>query len=315
MASRLRDRSRFGGSSVYQVAKNAAIAAARRNNASLWFAGAPADLAGFTFQDSAGTTPATGTDPIGLLLDRAAAPLGRQELFNGDFANNVDGWQPNGSANIAWSAGRAEITITGPTGGIRKNQALNLTVGKKYILTLTATAGTYTGSLQIIITGNVIVVTPSLTAAPQVLSTIFTATTVDPPTFSFNRNITVSGTWYADDISVRELPGFPATQATAANKPTLSPNSAGYLDMSFDVTNDTLSAALASGGSPAVVSFTDTGEVTGFVSATTSGFVIGNPTVGGRKVGVIVASASALPAADLAAIRAFAGVVRGTPYP
>lgn len=67
-----------GYHSQYSELKEQAIAAARRNNASLWFAGAPADLTGFVWQDSAGTTPSSGTDPIGRLTDRAGSNAATQ---------------------------------------------------------------------------------------------------------------------------------------------------------------------------------------------------------------------------------------------
>lgn len=99
----------MGGSAVlnsimgtlYSRRRDATIAAARRNNASLWFAGAPADLAGFVWQDSAGTTPATGTDPVGRLVDRAGSNAATQATAankptlelqaNGFFGMRFDG--------------------------------------------------------------------------------------------------------------------------------------------------------------------------------------------------------------------------------
>lgn len=70
---RSRSRNRFGGKPQFEILRDAAQAAALANGASLWYAGRQQDLAGFVFQDSAGTTPATGTDPIGQLKDRTGS--------------------------------------------------------------------------------------------------------------------------------------------------------------------------------------------------------------------------------------------------
>lgn len=54
----------------YTTLKAAAIASAVANNAALWFLGKPADLVGNVYTDSAGTTQAAVSDPVGLLKDR-----------------------------------------------------------------------------------------------------------------------------------------------------------------------------------------------------------------------------------------------------
>lgn len=80
----------------------------------------------------------------------------------------------------------------------------------------------------------------------------------------------------------------------------------------FDSSNDSLSINLASGGSPFVRSYTRTGTVSGFTSATTSAFVLGQPTVAGRDVCAIVCGANAITGADLTAIERWATSIGAT---
>lgn len=80
----------------------------------------------------------------------------------------------------------------------------------------------------------------------------------------------------------------------------------------FDSSKDSLSINLASGGSPFVRSYTRTGTVSGFTSATTSAFVLGQPTVAGRDVCAIVCAPSTITGADLTAIERWAASIGAT---
>lgn len=80
----------------------------------------------------------------------------------------------------------------------------------------------------------------------------------------------------------------------------------------FDASNDSLSINLASGGSPFVRSYTRTGTVSGFTSATTSSLVLGQPTVAGRDVCAIVCAPSTITGADLIAIERWAVSIGAT---
>ncbi len=82
--------------------------------------------------------------------------------------------------------------------------------------------------------------------------------------------------------------------------------------MSFDGSNDSLTCGLASGGSPFVRSYTTTGTVSGFTSATTTTFVMGQPTLANRNVCMIVGAPNTIPAADLLVIERFAQSVGAT---
>lgn len=94
-------------------------------------------------------------------------------------------------------------------------------------------------------------------------------------------------------------------------KPTVQRPAANNV-IRFDSSNDSLSVNLASGGSPFVRSHTRTGTVSGFTSATTSAFVLGQPTVAGRDVCAIVCAPSAITGADLTAIERWAASIGAT---
>lgn len=285
----------------YPAMRAAAIDAARRNNAALWFAGAPSDLAGFVYQDSTGTTAATGTDPIGLMLDRSYGPgnLG-PELVSGQT------WA-TGSANTSISGGDT-VVFAGANNGAVGQANIPVVVGKYYKLSITI-SGLSAGAVGVDPGGAASY--PNMTAN-GVYTPIVLCAGGSGAIYSVAKQTTTTAS--VKVTSAKEVLGYPALQATAANKPALLINPAGYYDASFDAINDTWSVALPSGGTPAVVSYTDTGAISGYVSATTSGFVIGAPTIGGKKLSLLVASASALPAGDLAIIKAFAGAIRGSAF-
>jgi hypothetical protein len=124
-----------GNLSQYEQYRNAAISAARNNNASLWYAGAAADLSGFVFQDSTGTTPATnGSGGTGANLLSAA---------NQNFsAGNT--WAASSATIVTGSPGYADFVATG-IGSV--NVAVATTIGATYTLTFTVSG--YSGSASI----------------------------------------------------------------------------------------------------------------------------------------------------------------------
>lgn len=102
-----------------------------------------------------------------------------------------------------------------------------------------------------------------------------------------------------------------ATQATGSMKPTVQRPASNNV-IRFGIFKDSLSVNLASGGSPFVRSYTRTGTVSGFTSATTSAFVLGQPTVERRDVCAIVCAPSTITGADLTAIERFAASIGAT---
>ncbi len=102
-----------------------------------------------------------------------------------------------------------------------------------------------------------------------------------------------------------------ATQATGSMKPTVQRPASNNV-IRFGIFKDSLRVNLASGGSPFVRSYTRTGTVSGFTSATTSAFVLGQPTVERRDVYAIVCAPSTITGADLTAIERWAASIGAT---
>ena len=270
-----------------------AIAAIRRNNGALFYV--PGNFAG-AWTDSAGTDPVDAVaDVLGLMTDRSYGGAVGDELVT----------------NGAWTISGKGVTVSGNTVTFTSSllpdscQNTGLVVsGKAYTARLTV-SGYSGGGVSFMVAGNSIgssysangtysqVIVPGASGAIGVMA----------------RGLTTNAV--VSSISVREIIGNHATQATTANKPTVRRPAANNV-IRFDSSNDSLSINLASGGSPFVRSYTRTGTVSGFTSATTSAFVLGQPTVAGRDVCAIVCAPSAITGADLTAIERWAASIGAT---
>jgi hypothetical protein len=190
------------------------------------------------FQDTAGTTPVTATgQSVGLMLDKSKGlALGSELVTNGDFSAGSTGW----TLGLGWSVtgGAASITISLATNALTQGIGV---AGKTYQITYTivsvsaqgfrvfaggssgvlrTSAGTYTELIQCGSTNNLVGVAASA--------------------------IGTTGT--IDNISVKELPGNHATQATLANSPTYQVDSNGLPFLSFDGVNDGLATSTITPG-------------------------------------------------------------------
>jgi hypothetical protein len=195
---RARDRSRFGGG---LFTPSALFASGSQ--------GAFYDPSDFStlFQNSTGTTAVTAVEqPVGLMLDKSKGLVLGSELVNNSAWAVGAGWSVNSSTG--------EATGSAVTGFIRNNGTGGtiLTIGKWYQATI---------RLVSYVSGNV--------GYPyDGTGLINIPTTPGTYTYSFlcdNADFTyVYGTAFTgvvDNISVRELPGNHATQATSASRPTL----------------------------------------------------------------------------------------------
>lgn len=167
----------------------------------------PSDLSTL-FQDAAGTIPVTAVEqPVGLVLDKSQGlMLGPELVVNGDFSNGSTGW----SLGTGWSVPALSAVFTGVTAGeLRQNI---LTVGRMYKIEFdVAVNAQYIGLLSGSLTPQTIITTSGhktlyLTATSSVFSVYA----------GKNANIVL------DNISVRELYGYHATQSITASRPTLS---------------------------------------------------------------------------------------------
>lgn len=284
----------------------AARSAARAAGAKLWYAEAPANLTGHAFQDSLGATAAVAADQMGLWLSRE-----QPAILGADQAPALSTWTVNLTA--AWAdAGGGVWSLTDTVGGQSRPGIIVPTSQAAGWYQLNFTIGSVTGATQVRI---------DQAGATDVLvgagthSRIVNLTGASFPRFRLEDTSTTIGDGFTlSAVTFKPVLQAAATQATAANRPTLTAQANAIVTPVYDATNDALTFALASAGTPDVVTFTDTGEVTGYDSATTTAFVLGQTKLAGKKVFLVVAHASAIPAAALAKARKLAGVLRGSAY-
>jgi hypothetical protein len=176
---------------------------------------------GTMFTDSAGTTPVTAVEQaVGLILDKSRGlAVGGELVTNGDFGNGTTGWGQF-AGTIAVSGG--EVTLTANAGAAfpQITQTISgLTAGRMYVMTGTARRGTSADPVFISPVSGTSVQTTATTATA--LRVVFTATgatsNIGLGIFSASAN----GTAIFDNISVREIAGTHAIQATAASRPVL----------------------------------------------------------------------------------------------
>lgn len=108
--------------------------------------------------------------------------------------------------------------------------------------------------------------------------------------------------------------GYDGVQTTTADKPLLRRGPTGRWLIRYSDSTDKLNVAMPSSGTPSVLSFTYAGEVAGYFSATTSGFVLGG-TQPLYDVYLTIAHPTGFSAELLSVARAFAGALSERSYP
>jgi hypothetical protein len=167
------------------------------------------------YQDTAGTTPVTTTgQSVGLMLDKSKGlVLGSERLTNGDFASGSTGWlvQNADATHIATFSGgtlRYQSDTTSPQ--LVVEQLGSLVVGRTYLVEVTTSSWTSGSIKSDSFGGNTILSTG--------VGTVRVRVAASSTSFQITRNTTnVDAT--IDNISVKELPGNHAVQATSANRP------------------------------------------------------------------------------------------------
>ena len=219
------------------------------NEQGVWYD--PSDFSTL-FQDSAGTTPVTAVEqPVGLILDKSKGLVrGADKIVNGGFDSSLSGWSQNVPDAWSWVSGRAYLPLS----------------STYQELTEIFTAIPAGSAAEIIINAEVVsgsgqwfyVNAASTTKA--VLFTSGTNTTRFIATDGISKigfcRASSGGEIYIDNISVRELPGNHATQATAASRPVLKQDANGKYYLFFDGVDD----SLATGS----IDFTSTDKMTVF---------------------------------------------------
>jgi len=211
--------------------------------AGAWFD--PSDLSTL-FQDSAWTTPVTTAgDPVGLMLDKSQGlVLGDELVANGTFDTDLSGWDASRSdagSSVTWSDGA--MVLTGDAGVIaRVSQLLPVEAGKTYVIEVEFSG---LGSPALLFRigstpgGNDILYNVNAQTGHQSATFVAKATTyLSLYAGGVNASMTV------DNISVRELPGNHASQATSNPRPTYQVDANGNAYLSFDGVDDYLRATL-----------------------------------------------------------------------
>jgi len=196
------------------------------------------------FQDSAGTTPVTAVEqPVGLMLDKSKGlVLGAELVVNGGFDTNIAGWTV-ATGGWSWESGKAKLTSDGSPQGLTQS---NVVAGKWYMFSFDVSStggaiGFQNSSGAIIADGS-----------SGTVSGVF----LSPGASCGFKRVSGSPTGTIDNISVREIPGNHATQATAASRPILKQDGNGKYYLLFDGVDD----SMATGS----IDFTATDKMTVF---------------------------------------------------
>jgi len=180
------------------------------------------------FQDSAGTTPVTAVEqPVGLMLDKSQGlVLGSEKVTNGTFDTNVTGWSVGPlSGTPTWSAGEMLVTVNVANGRAQTTLS-GMIVGATYRLTATMRIVTPSGGSKAWIGASAtgLGVSQFLETTSTSNVTLTRTITADATTMLLvaGDNSSTSGAVFAyDNITLQQIPGNHASQATTASRPVL----------------------------------------------------------------------------------------------
>lgn len=175
------------------------------------------------YQDTAGNQPVTTAgQSVALMLDKSRGlTLGPELVTNGDFSNSTTGWSAS-AGSITTVSEKLEITNTSYA---RAYQAVTLVPGKWYVASFNFTRVDADGWLMVasdvsLSTNRQFVV--DILNASIAKQYVFQATQASLYIGVAVESPTAGAKNLYDNISLRELPGIHATQATAASRPIYS---------------------------------------------------------------------------------------------
>lgn len=234
--------------------------------------------------DSAGITPATVDNPVGLTLD-AVGTVGPNLVTNGDFANGVDGW----TVPAGWGLASGAMVATATSSSMVQQAAVSIP-GSSYEVEFD---WTHTGGTLYVRVGAGTAATFATSGRKRV-----TLVAVSTAGIEFYGG-SVSGE--LDNIVSRRLTGNHATQPTTGSKPTLRLDANGRYYWQFDpaAPGDFLQTSITTGNEGWVcagVNFTDA-NVTFFSSGTTAanaGIWLSRNVGGAKSMNLAVANGSAI---------------------
>jgi len=170
----------------------------------------PSDL-GTLFTDSAGTTPVTAVEQaVGLILDKSRGlAIGAELVTNGSFSSDTAWTKVNTTitgGNAVWSAAAIDSYVL---------QTIGFVTGRSYRVEIVVDS--YSAGTLFARFGGAATDTNLNISGPGTYSVIGTATAT---TFLL-RSGSASNTFAISSVSVREIAGTHAIQATAASRPIL----------------------------------------------------------------------------------------------
>lgn len=179
----------------------------------------PSDLASM-FQDSAGTTAAVVGQPVGLLLDKSQGLVLGPELAS-TILDDTTGWTFVGAATVS---GGALTFNTAPSATASATYNPIVASGKRYKVTFTVT-GTGTVNVRLGSGGDSY---SNLVAGTYTYHGLAGGGT--PTQLSFSSTVSAVNNFVGSvtNISIRELPGYHATQSTSTARPILGTDLVDY---------------------------------------------------------------------------------------
>lgn len=219
------------GLSIPQVAESSTafspLALFAAGEAGVWYD--PSDLTTL-FQDNLGNTPVTATgQSVGLILDKSrGAPTGNELLTNGDFSSGSTGWTTTGTAAVS----NGTLVFSASANGDSASQVIaSVVAGRTYLVTYTVVS---------ISGGSVSSAFASTLGTSRAVAGTYSDYLVASSATFILRARSASTTAVVDNISVKEIPGIHAVQATSASRPTYQIDANGKAYLNFDGSNDSL---------------------------------------------------------------------------
>ena len=260
----LLNRRRRGGAAAFTPAGLFALA-----EPGVWYD--PSDLTTL-FQDTAGTLPVTTPgQTVALALDKSKGlVLGPELVTNGTFDTDTSGWTSWQTGVLSVDSSRLKVengaaTISGAY------QIITVVVGRTYKFEGVREPGPGAASPRYYL-GTSIGGTQYVSGA--VSGQVFVATSTTLVVTAATQTTTLGAIAYFDNISVKELPGFHATQATLASRPTYGIVPLGGRRNLLVNTTTMATQSLTVTAVAHTLSFTGTGTVT-LTGASTAGPLVG----------------------------------------
>lgn len=204
-----------------------------------WFEPSPTTA----FQSTTNLTPCAAGDPCGFLLDKSQGAgysggsftgLAAELVTNGGFDTDTD-W----TKGTAWVISGGTASNNGSSGYTQIEQDVGAVGGRGYQVTFTVTSGTI-ADVRLGGATSAFSIKGGVTLTAGTYSFIGVTAAGSNALLYFTAVNAVAGA--IDNVSVRELPGNHATQATAAARPTLQQTAGGLYYLDFDGVDDWLLA-------------------------------------------------------------------------